>query len=135
MTGEPRHPMWERVLEARTGLNATTGDLDLLVRLAEARREAKAIAASLLGSRTSKKEQREDFGRRLNALAASLGTVELYLSGETRDEGVPSGVASPESDKPRCVHCGAEVWWSFPRPKDTCAECGKPISGPVGESS
>lgn len=26
-----------------------------------------------------------------------------------------------------CRHCGAEVWWSFPRPDDPCYECEKPI--------
>lgn len=61
-------------------LSMSTADLDAISRIADAQRVAKEIAASLLNDRTSKKESREDFGRRLNGLAASLKTVEMYLT-------------------------------------------------------
>jgi hypothetical protein len=30
---------------------------------------------------------------------------------------------------PVCASCGAEVFWSFPRPEDPCLDCGQPIAG------
>lgn len=32
-----------------------------------------------------------------------------------------------------CDHCGAEVFWSFPRPDDLCFECNKPIQKPIDD--
>lgn len=58
-----------------------TGDYDVLARLAAAQQEAHAIAERLF-DRTSKREERADFARRLNALAASLRTIELRLGGD-----------------------------------------------------
>lgn len=63
----------------RARLNLTTGDLEVLSRLGAAQRELGEIAEALLHSRTSKREAREDFGRRLNAVKSSLRTVELRL--------------------------------------------------------
>lgn len=60
-------------------VNMTTGELDALRRIADARRELGEIADTLLRMRTSNRREREGFGRRLNAVRASLGTVELIL--------------------------------------------------------
>lgn len=60
-------------------LNFTTDELDALRRIAEARRELGEIADYLLHEPTSKRPHREDFGRRLNAVRASLGTVEIAV--------------------------------------------------------
>lgn len=66
----------------RSEVNLSTGDLDVLARLAGAQREVKAIADQLYHGKTSKREERRDFARRLNAVAAALRTVELLLGGE-----------------------------------------------------
>lgn len=68
----------------RSRLNFTTGDLDVMARLAGAQREVGAIASGLLNSRTSKRADREDYGRRLNAVRASLRTVECRLTPDER---------------------------------------------------
>lgn len=70
----------------RMELNLTAADLDALRRLADAQREVKAIAEQLLLKRTSRLEQRQDYGRRLNAVAASLRTVELEIAGSKAEE-------------------------------------------------
>jgi hypothetical protein len=71
-------------------VNFTTGELDALRRIADARRELGEIADYLLHEPTSKRPHREDFGRRLNAVKASLGTVEQLvpdlLAGRARGE-------------------------------------------------
>lgn len=66
----------------RSKLNLDTGDLDALQRIAGAKREIAEIADALINSRTSKREQRHELGRRLNAVKASLTTVEMRLSGD-----------------------------------------------------
>jgi hypothetical protein len=66
----------------RSTLNVTTGDLDVLRRLDAAQRELEEIANDLLYQKTSKKERRQEHGRRLNAIKASLKTVTLTLEGE-----------------------------------------------------
>lgn len=66
--------------DERARLNYTTGELDALTRLADARREIGELAGELLRARTSKRAEREDAGRRLNAIRASLGTVERDLA-------------------------------------------------------
>jgi len=38
---------------------------------------------------------------------------------------------APDGDVGKCVHCGADVWWSFPRPDDPCWECKRPVGRPV----
>ncbi len=50
---------------------------DSLVRLQKARTEIREVADVLFFGRTSKREDRRDLARRLNAVAASLRTVEL----------------------------------------------------------
>jgi hypothetical protein len=65
--------------EQRARLNVTTGDLDSLARLAAAQRELGEIANALLHASTSRRAEREQHGRRLNAVKASLHTVELHL--------------------------------------------------------
>lgn len=41
-------------------------------------------------------------------------------------------IAAPAT--PVCKHCGAEVFWSFPRPEDPCFDCDLPINqDPVDE--
>jgi hypothetical protein len=66
----------------RSRLNLSTGDLDTLARLASAQREVKTVADALYHSRTSKREDRQQLARQLNAVAASLRTVELRLGEE-----------------------------------------------------
>jgi hypothetical protein len=62
--------------------------LDVIARLAAARRELGVIADALLRSKTSKRTEREDFGRRLNAVRASLLTVEMLADEARREEAV-----------------------------------------------
>lgn len=52
---------------------------DTMRRLADAQRELHDLAGALFNARTSKGETRREQGRRLNAIAASLRTVELAL--------------------------------------------------------
>lgn len=67
----------------RSALNLTTGDLEVLARLADAQREVGEIADLLILSRRgSKKEERHEFGRRLNAVKSQLKTIELRLSSD-----------------------------------------------------
>lgn len=66
----------------RSTLNLDTGDLDALQRIAGAKREIGEIADALFNSKTSRREQRNEFGRRLNSVKASLTTVEMRLSGD-----------------------------------------------------
>jgi hypothetical protein len=68
--------------EQRSALNMTTGDLDVITRLEDARREIGQIADELLSRSTSRRETREAYGRRLNAVKASLRTVELRVNGD-----------------------------------------------------
>lgn len=66
----------------RTRLNMGTGELDAIARIAGAQREVKDIADRLYFGKTSKKDERQDFARRLNAVAASLKSAELTLGEE-----------------------------------------------------
>ena len=36
---------------------------------------------------------------------------------------------------PRCINCNAEVWWSFPRPEDSCYECKRPIGNAIPQAA
>lgn len=63
----------------RAAVNVTTGDLEVLARMADARREIEYVAERLFHERTSRRAGREDLGRRLNAVAVSLRTIELLL--------------------------------------------------------
>jgi len=76
----------------RMRLNMTTAELDILSRLAGARREIKEIARVLLDERTSKRDDRQRMGGRLNAVASSLLTVEYTLTpiGVRHDPASPS---------------------------------------------
>lgn len=65
--------------QLRSELNLSTGTLDALRRIAEARRQLEEIAELLFFARTSTKQQRQDCARRLNSVRASLRTVELTL--------------------------------------------------------
>ena len=66
-------------------LNVTTADLDVLRRVIDAQREIRIVADELWRERTSKRERRQQMGGRLNAVAASLHTVELTLAEQTCD--------------------------------------------------
>jgi hypothetical protein len=64
---------------SRATLNLSMGDLDAIARLSDAQRQIGEIADALLYERTSRRGRREDFGRRLNAIKASIRTVEIHV--------------------------------------------------------
>jgi len=69
-------------MSERAQLNFTTGEIEDISRLAQAQREIKDIADELYQAKTSKKETRRDYARRLNLVASSLKTVEMRMGGE-----------------------------------------------------
>lgn len=69
-------------MSERLSLNMTTAELEVLARIASAQRELHTIADELIRARSSKIETRHEQGRKLNAVAASLRSVELALGGE-----------------------------------------------------
>jgi hypothetical protein len=69
-------------MSERARVNVTTADLDVLRRLADAKREVGEVADTLFRMRTSSRRDRENLGRRLNAAKASLTTVEKLLADE-----------------------------------------------------
>jgi len=67
-------------MSERARLNLTTDDLDVLRRLSEAQRDLGTLADDLLlRRRGTKRAEREAIGRKLNAVKASLKSVELRL--------------------------------------------------------
>lgn len=68
--------------------------------------------------------------RYVSELCRALARLDALTDGQGSNAAVTD---SESSAWPRCMHCGAKVWWSAPRPEDPCYECRKPIAGDCGE--
>lgn len=47
----------------------------------------------------------------------------------------PNASVSAERFKVVCIRCGAEVFWSMPRPEDLCVSCQLPVGETVDDLS
>ena len=108
--------------------NMTVDDFEILGRLVAAQREVGEIADSLFNSHVgSKKAERHQIGRRLNGVKASLRTVELAISAETKEEvrsgWVCAGIPEPLGTLPAV----AGIWVAFA--EDHEGECGAFVYG------